>query len=247
MSFLDSSKVVAALNLGTVGHPLIHLGYAYELSNKELAMEALTMASTSYNYLHKYLNDPAYTISSPTLSTTSPLEIFHKIHTDKRLDGLLIHKGAGNLKFLFEKHDNIILEHWNSWKIVDPKKQFQDSQDAAIALLIRTVEPGTHAYDFFIVHLLTTSHAVRILLPLVPKKFHVSLVRQWFLLAIAVYICQMRPKISDELETKPIKSWAYVEKIAVEGQWRTDAHYVKGTCLTSRCWQLNDAIVVTLY
>ncbi|CZR53878.1 uncharacterized protein PAC_03760 [Phialocephala subalpina] len=35
--------------IGGLGHPLIHLGYAYELSNKELAMEALAMASTSYS------------------------------------------------------------------------------------------------------------------------------------------------------------------------------------------------------
>jgi hypothetical protein len=129
---------------------------------------------------------------------------------------------------LFQNHENLVLEHWNAWKIDDPKKQFQDSQEAAVALLVRTVLPGTHAYDFFMVHLLTSSHAVRILLPLTPKKFHVSLVRQWWLLTIAVYVCQLRPKIDDEIEVKPDKGWKYVESKAVSGPWATDAHYVKG-------------------
>jgi len=212
--------------IGGLGHPLIHLGYAYELQNKELAMEALSMASCSYDYLHKYLDDPAYTRPS-TYSTTSPLEILHKIATDTRFDGIFSDAGAWNLITLFKEHEDLVLEYWNAWTITDPKKQFQDSQEAAVALLVRTVKPGTHAYDFFICHVLTTSHAVRILIPLIPKRFHVSLVRQWWLLTIAVYIAQLRPAISDDLEEKPTKGWKYVEEKAVGGAWANDAHYVK--------------------
>ena len=185
------------------------------------------MASTSYNFLHKYLDSTAYTKAS-TYSTTSPLEILHKIAEDKRLDRVFSHKGDGNIEHLFDNHEELVLEHWNAWIITDPKKQFRDSQEAAVALLVSTVEPGTHAYDFFLVHLLTTSHAVRILIPLIPKKFHVSLVRSWWLLTIAVYISQLRPKISDDIEVKPDKQWNYVESKAVSGPWATDAHYVKG-------------------
>lgn len=128
-----------------------------------------------------------------------------------------------------------MLEYWNAWTITEPKKQFEDSQEAAMALLVRTVEEGTHAYDFFMVHLLTTSHAVRVLLPLIPGKFHVGLVRQWWLLTIAVYIAQLRPRISEELEgkPKPSKGWGYVDEMAVKGPWCTDAHYVKGKICSS--------------
>jgi hypothetical protein len=212
----------------TVGHPLIHLGYAYELSSKELGMEALAMASADYNFLHKYLDDPSYTKAS-TYSTTSPLEILHKIADDTRFDGLFDDKGDENITTLFKNHESLVLEHWNAWKMVDPNKQFEDSQEAAMTLLIRTVQPGTHAYDFFMVHLLTTSHAVRILIPLIPKKFHVSLVRQWWLLTIAVYAAQLRPKIDDDIEVKPTKQWNYVDTMAVSGPWATDSHYVKGS------------------
>ncbi|EHK99287.1 hypothetical protein GLAREA_08752 [Glarea lozoyensis ATCC 20868] len=210
-----------------LGHPLIHLGYAYEFSSKELGMEALALSSCSYSSLHKYLDDPSYTRPS-TYSTTSPLEILHKIHNDTRFDGLFPSKGFQNFDILFSQHENLILEYWNAWTISDPKTQFRESQEAAIDLLIKTVKPGTHAYDFFMVHILTTSHAVRILIPLIPKRFHVSLVRQWWLLTIAVYIMQLRPEIDEDIVGKPGgKSWGYVDKMAVEGGWSADAHFVK--------------------
>ncbi|KAH6670634.1 hypothetical protein B0J14DRAFT_596663 [Halenospora varia] len=209
-----------------LGHPLIHLGYAYELSSKEVGMEALAMSCTAYNFLHKYIDEPTYTRES-TYTTTSPLEIIHKIHNDKRFDGLFQGHGDKNIQDLFFNHESLVLEHWNAWKISDPKKQFEESQEAAVALVVRTVKPGTHAYDFFMVHILTTSHAVRILLPIIPKRFHISLVRQWWLLTIAVYIAQLRPKIDDDIEVKPGKQWNYVDLMAVNGPWSTDAHYVK--------------------
>lgn len=214
--------------IGGLGHPLIHLGYAYELSNKELAMEALAMASVAYSTLHKYIDQTSYTKPS-TYSTSSPLEILHKIADDKRFDGIFSGKGDHNIDILFAEHEDLVLEHWNAWDITDPNQQFRDSQEAAIAILINTVQPGTHSYDFFLVHLLTTSHAVRILIPLIPKKFHINLVRQWWLLTIAVYIAQLRPKISDDIEEKPPagKGWKYVEDKAVNGPWATDAHFVK--------------------
>lgn len=185
------------------------------------------MASIAYDFLHKYLDDASYTKPS-SYSSSSPLEILQKISEDTRFDGLFDGKGDGNINSLFENHESLVLEHWNAWDIVDPNTQFRESQETAIALLVRTVEPGTHAYDFFMVHLLTSSHAVRILIPLIPKRFHVGLVRQWWLLTIAVYVAQLRPKINMDLEVGPKNGWKYVEDKAINSPWATDAHYVKG-------------------
>ncbi|KAB8303989.1 hypothetical protein EYC80_005340 [Monilinia laxa] len=225
--YLYSGKapLVNGLTSG-LGHPLIHLGYAVELNSRELAIEALSLTSTCYNFMHKYLDDPSYTKAS-TYNTTSPLEILHKIHADSRLDGVLDEPSPANISKLFEEHEDFILEYWNAWNITDPQKQFQDSQEAAVHLLVQTVKPGTHAYDFFVVHVLTTSHAVRILLPFVPAKFQISLIRQWWLLTIAVYCAQMRPKINEDIVQKPGKGWKYVEDKAINGSWATDPHYVK--------------------
>lgn len=224
------NNVIAGL-----GHPLIHLGYAYEMDNKCVAIESLSMAATQYNFMHKYLDDPSYTRPPPKggFSSTSPMEILDKIRGDSRLDGLFDeHKGSGNIEILFDKHEDLALEYWNAWRVgEDPVKRFRESQEAATALLVATVPPGTHSYNFLIVHLLTTSHAVRILLPFIPTKFHIPLVRQWWLFTLSVYIAELRPRIDPDYvpwpEGSAAKTWAYVEDKALNSQWATDAHFVK--------------------
>ena len=218
----------------TVGHPLIHLGYAYEIESREIAMEALGLATTSYNFLHRYLDDPAYskTSSSPSsYFTTSPLDILQRIRDDHRLDDLLGNPGADNIDSIFKTHEAIVLEHWNAWQLPNPRKQFEDSQYAAVALLVGSHgEDDRKKYDFFLVHLLTTSHAVRILLPLIPTQFHVPVVRQWWLVTIAIYIAQHRPPIDVERFCKRDANpgdWDRVSKQATEGKWSLDAHFVK--------------------
>ena len=193
-------------------------------------MEALDLIATNYNYIHKYLENPSYT-KPPANGTSSPLEILQRIYNDKRLDGALTEPCSNNTGPLVLNHEAIILEHWNSWKFSNPKKQFEDSQYAAAALFVGNPEARTEKYDFFLLHILTTSHAVRILLPFIPPKFHVSLVRQWWLITVIVYISQLRPKISlDHINSYDLqgKDWNWVDKHAVNGKWYTDAHYVKG-------------------
>lgn len=190
-------------------------------------MEALGLAATCYNFLHKYLDDSSYTKAS-TYSTASPLDILGRTQEDKRFDGLYDHLG-NDLHPLFEKREDVVLEHWNAWHILDPRKQFEDSQHAAVALLVATHSDGKQ-YDFFLVHLLTTSHAVRIVLPLIPAKFQVSLVRQWWLLTLSYYVAQLRPKIDVDSVLKfdlKGRDWSWVDKRAVEGDKSLDAHYVK--------------------
>lgn len=213
-----------------VGHPLIHLGYAFEFNNKEIAMEALALTAIEYNFHHKYSDDPSYTKPSDN-PTSSVFTVLERIGNDKRFDGIFKEKGGGNSTYILENHEDLVLEHWNSWVIDDPLKQFEESQTAAVSMLVDTVAAGQDDYDFFLVHILTTSHAVRILLPFVPKKFHVCIVRQWFLIAIAVYIGQMRPKLDRQPvkeTTDETKGWKYVVNKATTGHYATDSHYVKG-------------------
>ncbi|KAI6249331.1 Questin oxidase [Erysiphe necator] len=211
-----------------LGHPLIHLAYAFELSCKELAIEALAQASLEYDFMHKYFDDPSYTKPSTTFTSTSPLKILQKIHDDTRFDNIFTQPGPTNIEPLFSQRENQVLEYWNSWTIENPIEQFKDSQNDAITLLTQTVESGHNKFDFFLVHILTTSHAIRILLPLIPPRFHLNLVRQWWLLTIAVYIAQLRPVIrNNPVELPPNKDWNYVQDQAIRGTWSKDAHYVK--------------------
>ncbi|KAL9099644.1 MAG: hypothetical protein Q9163_004885 [Psora crenata] len=231
---LDGKEPLINNLIAGLGHPLIHLGYAYELDDRELAMEALGLATTSYDFMHKYLDDPAYSkppFACSRYSTTSPLEVLNRVRKDERFGDLGDYMGAGSIDALFKNHEGAILEHWNSWQLPNPKKQFQDSQYAAVAVLVGSHgNDGSKEYDFFLVHLLTTSHAVRILLPLIPPKLHLTLVKQWWLLTIAVYVAQNRPEIDTgrfcNVETQ-LRGWDWVTKEAIEGKWALDAHFVK--------------------
>lgn len=213
-----------------MGHPLIHLGYAYEMSSKELGIESLAMTAVQYNYLHKYLDQPKYT--KPSQYTTDSLpKLLHKLRTDKRFDGMFEHSEFENFNRLFEHHEELILEYWNAWEVSDPAKQFEDCQEVATALLVATVPPGTHSYNFFFVHILTTSHALRVLLPLIPAEYQLMLVRGWLLYTLGLYIAFLRPKIDpDYVDPSLLKGrhWSYVEKAALTSAWSKDAHYVKG-------------------
>ncbi|KAH6898693.1 hypothetical protein B0T10DRAFT_601614 [Thelonectria olida] len=225
--FMGDEPLVNNLISG-LGHPLIHLGYAYEVDSKEVAVEALGLACVQYNFMHKYIDDKSYTKPAP-FTSESPLQLLIKLSKDERFNSLPKNPSFSDLEDIFNKHGDIILEYWNAWVFDDPLKQFELSQEAAVALLVATVRPGTHAFNFLLVHLLTTSHAVRILLPVFPDKYHMILVRQWWLLVLAIFIMKGRPQPDPDNVNKDLKgkTWKYVEDKALNSPWSKDAHYVK--------------------
>ncbi|KAF2467511.1 uncharacterized protein BDR25DRAFT_266949 [Lindgomyces ingoldianus] len=211
-----------------LGHPLIHLGYAYELNSRTVAIEALALGTCFYSPLHKYLDNPSYTKPS-TWHSASLIGILQRVRDDKRFDGLYDHR-SGDISKVLEKREEAFLEYWNTWDLSNPKEQFEESQKTAVALFVGTDLPEKAKFDFFLVHLLTSSHAVRILLPLVPAKYHINLVRQWWLFTLAVYIAQVRPEIKlDMISDYDLKgrSWNFVVDKALRSAHSVDAHFVK--------------------
>ncbi|KAK3113019.1 hypothetical protein LTR53_010108 [Teratosphaeriaceae sp. CCFEE 6253] len=218
-----------------LAHPLIHLGYAQELSSRTIAIEALALAACFYNGWHVYLDDPKYT--KPALNPTDSLfTILDRVSRDSKFDNLFDHQGSDNIPTLLanETAAAAALEYWNSWDLKRPTEQFAESQKLAVALLVAARRPAQDAadkhYDFFAVHLLTSSHAVRVLLPLLPSRHHVPLIRQWFLFALLVYIAQLRPHINiDTIKLIELegRGWPFVSEVALKGRYRTDAHFVK--------------------
>jgi len=221
-----------------LAHPLIHLGYAYELQSKTVAIEALALGACFYSPLHKYIDDIKYTRPSPHSTAgqaTNLVDLLNKVRTDERFDGLYPHR-SGDMTKVFAEREEAFLEYWNAWEIVDPKAQFHGAQQVAVALVTGTTAPEDARLDFFLVHVLTSSHAIRILLPLVPVRFHVNLLRQWWLFALAVYIAQTRPEIKATLPSETLeqqgRDWKSVVHAALTGPWSKDAHFVKG-----RAWK----------
>ena len=154
-----------------------------------------------------------------------------RIREDPRFDDIPNKARAIELEELFETHEAAVLEHWNSWQLSQPKAQFEESQRTPISLLVGSHNSnGSKDYDFFLVHLLTTSHAVRVLLPIIPPQHHVTLVKQWWLFVVAVYIIQGRPAVDRERflgHDIGSKGWDWVDKEAKEGKHSFDAHFVK--------------------
>ncbi|KAL2829758.1 hypothetical protein BDW59DRAFT_33871 [Aspergillus cavernicola] len=220
-----------------LGHPLIHLAYAFEVSSREVALEALSLTAICHNPIHKYLDDPSYSAAESSYHSTSPFEILSKVRSDKRLQGLFATPGDNNTEIVFRDAEAIILDHWNAWTITsDPTKALREGQEVATALLTATLNhsnstPASEAkYDFFHVHTLTTSHAIRVLIPLIPTQHQLPLLRQWWLMTLSIYIAQLRPEINlDRVWKHDIsnKGWDYVIEKALKGQYALEAHYIK--------------------
>lgn len=191
-------------------------------------MEALGLACVQHDFLYKYFDDASYTRPSP-LASRSPLDLLTKMSVDKRFDSLPENVDAGQLEVLFEKHESLVMEYWNAWELDEPLEQFQHSQQAAVSLAVATVAPETHTYDFLLAHLLTASHAVRVLLPFFPPQRHITLVREWWLLAIIIFILRGRPRPESDNLQKELngEDWKYVEKQALASRWSKDAQYIK--------------------
>ena len=224
----------------TVGHPLIHLAYAFEFSSREIGMEALALTAVSYSDIHKYVDDPSYSLIEPPYKGDSLLDILNRVRSDQRFGNLFNGPGVGNIHAVFRAREKPLLEHWNAWDIAGlcrlgndaALSQFRESQELAVALLLATARSNHHKkhFDFVLVHILTTSHAVRVLLPILPDKFQVSLLKQWWLFCLAGYIAQLRPDIDlDQIRSYELdgRDWDWAAGKAVKGAHNMDAHYVK--------------------
>ena len=66
---------------GGFAHPLIHIGYAFELDSQIVGIEALAMTAVCYNYLHEVIDK----LKPPKSPSKSALEIFKNIHSDTQL------------------------------------------------------------------------------------------------------------------------------------------------------------------
>ncbi|KAJ9613051.1 hypothetical protein H2200_002992 [Cladophialophora chaetospira] len=221
-----------------VGHPLIHLGYAFELKSPLLATEALALAATCYN---TQLSSLMSSKSSSSLRSTSDLvELFSWVLNDKNLP-TFEYPGDDNLPSLLgsETHLKTIKTYLYSWNVPDSPSGFLEAQRlASLALIATSSEVGGQGYDFFLVHLLTTLHAAQIIVSYLPLQHHITLLRPWLLVSLLTYITQNRPRLDSAFVTAYElngRDWEFVRKQALEGPHASDAHFVKG------CYVLMDA------
>ena len=209
-----------------VGHPFIHLAYAYEFQSKEVATEALSLGCTEYDPTHRYLDH--YPANNLTCSLNPLADIITSIQKDQRFSGYFEQPGYINVSNILSNQEGAILEHWNSWGVDDPAKRLEDCLDLAVLLAICT--NSSEQYDFFLAHVLTVGHALRVLMPHFPPEWQVSVIRQYGLYTILIYIAQLRPpfsKVDVELVDLKGRDWDWVKQKALTATWSVDSHCAK--------------------
>ncbi|CAG7931218.1 unnamed protein product [Penicillium olsonii] len=218
--------------MADLGLPLVHLAYAFEMNSREVGMEALGLAATCYNETYSSLAamHPSHRSS---YESKSVFDILTRVQEDKAFDGLFPTPGSDNLESLLTSRNTAMMSHWSAWKIENPLEQFRESQQLAAALLVGTSEGESSGYyDWFFAMALVTSHAVRVMLPIIPAQYQIHLVQQWWLNTIGIYISQLRPEIDmgriREYDPEG-KDWEWVSRQAVTGTYSTDPCFVQTT------------------
>lgn len=210
-----------------VGHPFIHLAYAYEFQSKEVATEALSLGCTELLELHGLIahNPP----DNSTYKTKSLADVIAQVRTDPRFDGLLTVPGITNFEAILKSNFSTVMEHWNAWEVVDPTQQLEQCIDLSVLLAISDGDPEK-SYDFYNVHLMTVAHALRILWQYFPTERRASILKQYALFTILIYIAQLRPKYGIEnIESVKTDShdWDWVVQTALTHKWALDSHFFK--------------------
>ncbi|EED12307.1 conserved hypothetical protein [Talaromyces stipitatus ATCC 10500] len=231
--YLFSAKqpLISSITAG-LGRPLIHLALALQMSIKDIAMEALTLVATAYydNDILKYSDDPSYFQAEPIYKTPSVPEILGKVRTDERFTNeALITPGEHNMAIIFRDHEAALLDHCNAWMFPsDLTTHFRDSQKAIVSLFLGTSN-SENKYDKCLLYPLLMSHAIQVLFPHIPGKVHISLVQQWWLTTLAIYVAQLRPDIDfDLIEGYDMegKDWNWIRQQALKGPHAMDAYFV---------------------
>lgn len=210
-----------------VGHPFIHLAYAYEYGSKEVATQALSLGCTEYDGFHGLIDHPSPDNSN--YKTTSLAEIMQRIHTDTRFDNIFALPGITNTELLAQKYLHVVLEHWNAWEVVDPLQQLEQICDLSVLLAISTGD-AVSSFDFFCIHLMTVAHAIRLLWVHIPQERHASILKQFALFQMVQYINQLRPAFGIErIESVELKGrdWEWVYSTALKHKWALDSHFFK--------------------
>lgn len=178
----------------TVGHPFIHLAYAYEFRSEEVATQALNQGCTMYNALHTLLDQAPPDWSK--YKTGFLAVVFESVRQDPRLDGLFREPGINNIDLLSQEQNlAVVLEKWNAWEVINPLAQLEESCDLAVLLALSNGNPRD-SFDFFNVHIMTVAYALRVLWHYFPTSRRVSILEQYALFGIMTYICQLRPQFS---------------------------------------------------
>lgn len=151
------------------------------------------------------------------------------MRADKRFDGLLTDPGIMNLGTLFEKRFPVVTEHWHAWKVEGPIQQLEHVCDVSVIVAISTGDADL-SFDFFLAHVMTVAHALRVLWHYFPADRRASILRQYAIFTISLYITQFRLAFGvEKIESVELKGrdWDWVTETSLRHKWALDSHFFK--------------------
>lgn len=163
-----------------------------------------------------------------TYRTKSLADILEHVRKDSRLD-VVEHPGITNMGPVFEQSAATMIEHWNAWDIEDPLQAFQQLCDLSVELSM-TTKDNANEYDFYLVHVMTGAHALRVIWDRFPPDRQAPMLREFAIFVIAMFICQQRPTFSiEQIESIELdgRGWDWVKKTAAAHPGRFDVHFFK--------------------
>jgi len=212
--------------VGGLAHPLISLGYAFELDSAVVGSEALSLAAVCSNYLHDVVDK----LKAPSNPSKTAFEVIEDIHKDNKF-AKLSSPGIDNLESVVGNENPNLLNHFNDWNIdQDPNKAIEELNDLAVYIFAATHEKNNIHLDFFFLHLVTAMAAVRVLAKEFDKELMHGILLQYFYFLEALYVSMCRPEIKKSLlldyDVKG-KDWDYVIDKSLNSSNSKDAHFVK--------------------
>ena len=211
-------------------HPLIHIGYALELDSRIVAIEALTQTAVCCTEHEEVINK----LKLPKSGTKSALEVLQDIRLDNRFS-ILDELATGNLGDIIVKLIDPILSHYDQWNINgnNLEEAIEELLDVSVYIYGATHKPDQIEFDFFLLHLLTGMHAIRVTYPhLNDQQTAKNILMQFFFITCVVYIARLRPEINKKLiidyEVDDAKdNWTYVIQRTVNSDLAEIMHLVK--------------------
>jgi Questin oxidase-like len=128
------------------------------------------------------------------------------------------------------------LSYYHRWEFTDDNDLdaiIEQLVDVSIYIYGATHKPDEILFDFFLLHLVTAMHAIRIFrIHMKDRTLVERMLQQYVFFALCLYTCQLRPMIDERLiDNYPIdmstKNWTYVIERTLTTAMIHDVHAVK--------------------
>lgn len=203
--------------VGGLLHPLIHLGYATEFDDWEVATEALTLCAVSRTDRNLGMLKLIPYGEKPADKGKRALDILESVRNDTTFDGRFVTPSKGVTAKLVAEFPEVLSEYINQFTIGNTHDELIANlkellaTSALLTVASNKDETELPVYDFFIIHLFTATHAAieiidtppsnRSKKALLPVELEYVVVQSLWTSFVLLYIIQTRPSVKVERVT----------------------------------------------